>query len=238
MGTKNREFLRVKALLACFGVLCVMTLTAMATASARLPDTIARPLTATEQAEIISRNSGLTDYVYLSPNADFPRTDDIKKITIHHMAADLTLEGLGDTFGMRERGASSNYAIDSSGRVALYVEESNRAWTSSSPENDRQAVTIEVANDKIGGEWHVSDEAFESLIALCADICERNGIEELSWTGDDSGNLTVHKMFNPETECPGPYLLSKMPEIAARVNQELRSANFRRTCKPAGNKAA
>ena len=35
--------------------------------------------------------------------------------------------------------------------MALYVEEGNRAWTSSSPENDHQAVTIEVANDEVGG---------------------------------------------------------------------------------------
>ena len=77
------------------------------------------------------------------------------------------MEELGQAFLQRDRRASANYAIDSEGRVALYVEESDRAWTSSSADNDHRAVTIEVANDEIGGDWHVSDEAFETLVALC-----------------------------------------------------------------------
>ncbi|MCI8813418.1 MAG: N-acetylmuramoyl-L-alanine amidase, partial [Oscillibacter sp.] len=117
-----------------------------------IPENAGRPLTEAEQAEIIARSSPLTEYVYLSVNADFPREDTIKKITIHHMADDIPLERLGEVFAEPDRRASSNYAIDTAGRVALYVEEGNRAWTSSSPENDHQAVTIEVANDEIGGE--------------------------------------------------------------------------------------
>ncbi len=111
--------------------------------------------------------------------------------------------------------------IDSQGRVALYVEECNRAWTSSSRENDGQAVTIEVANDQVGGDWHVSDEAYEALLALCTDICRRNGIKSLRFTGDASGNLTLHNMFNSQTQCPGPYLEGRMEEIAREVNRRL-----------------
>ena len=103
----------------------------------------------------------------------------------------------------------------------LYVEECNRAWTSSSPENDHQAVTIEVANDEVGGDWHVSDTAYNKLLELCTDICRRNGIERLSYTGDAVGNLTIHKMFNENTQCPGPYLESRMEDIAAAVNERL-----------------
>ena len=44
----------------------------------------------------------------------------------------------------------------------------------------------------------------------------------LVYTGDAEGNLTIHKMFKGETECPGPYLESKMEEIAAEVNERLR----------------
>ena len=75
------------------------------------------------------------------------------------MAGDLELEEVGKRFSDRDRRTSANYAIDSSGKVALYVEEANRAWTSSSKENDSQAVTIEVANDEVGGQWHVGDES-------------------------------------------------------------------------------
>lgn len=188
----------------------------------KLPDNVGRSLTSREQEAVISRNSPLIDYVYLSPNGDFPRNGTIKKVTIHHMAGDLTLEALGESFSQRDRRASSNYAIDSSGRIALYVEESNRAWTSSSRENDSQAVTIEVANDETGGDWHVSDAAYEALIDLCVDICRRNGIKELRFTGDTDGNLTIHKMFNSETECPGPYLEGRIEEIVQEVNERLK----------------
>lgn len=188
---------------------------------ARLPDTVGRRLTAEEAAQIVARNSPLASYVYLSPNASFPREDAIRKVTIHHMAGDLTLEDLGDSFGQRDRRASSNYAIDSQGRVGLYVEEANRAWTSSSKDNDDLAVTIEVANDETGGTWHVSDAAYGRLVELCADVCRRNGIQALSYTGDETGTLTTHKMFYAGTECPGPYLEGRLEELAAEVNRRL-----------------
>ena len=104
--------------------------------------------------------------------------------------------------------------------MGLYVEEHNRAWTSSNADNDHQAVTIEVANDRIGGDWHVSDKALSKLIELCVDVCKRNGIKQLNFTGDKNGNLTMHKWF-AATDCPGAYLESKFPYIASEVNKKL-----------------
>lgn len=214
-----------KLVVALMPLLCLVVLLLIVLEGSTTPTNLGRLLSEEERSEILERNSSLVDYIYLSPNADFPREEPIRKITIHHMAANLTLENLGGSFAERDRGASSNYAIDSKGRVALYVEEANRAWTSSSRENDQQAITIEVANDVIGANWHVSDEAFEKLVELCIDICQRNGIYSLDWTGDASGTLTVHRMFSATTECPGPYLLRRMPEIAARVNAALSVSN-------------
>lgn len=168
-------------------------------------------------------NSNLVDYTKISPNSTNPRKDTIRKITIHHMAGNLSVETCGNVFAPSSRQASSNYGIDSNGRVGMYVEEKNRAWTSSSPANDNQAVTIEVANDQTGGNWHVSDTALAKLIDLCVDICRRNGIAKLNFTGDASGNLTMHKWF-AATACPGAYLESKFPYIAAEVNKRLGSA--------------
>lgn len=216
------EFMRVRLLLVGFCAAAGAVLALCAAAAVQIPDNVGRNLTAGEAAEVTAQNSPLIDYIYLSPNADFPREGVIRKLTIHHMAEDLPLEQLGASFAQRDRRASSNYAIDSGGRVALYVEESNRAWSSGSKENDSQAVTIEVANDEIGGDWHVSDQAYESLLELCTDICRRNGIEELRFTGDTSGNLTLHSMFTDETECPGPYLRSRMGEIADEVTRRLK----------------
>lgn len=165
-------------------------------------------------------NSPLVDVTIISPNSTNPRNGKISKITIHHMAGKTTVEGCGNTFKPESRKASSNYGVDSDGRVGLYVEEKNRSWASSSRANDNVAVTIEVANDVIGGNWHVSDQALAKTIELCADICRRNDIKKLEFTGDAKGNLTMHKYF-AATACPGPYLESKFPYIADEVNKLL-----------------
>lgn len=140
------------------------------------------------------------------------------------MAGNLTVERCGKEFSKPSRKASSNYGIGTDGRVGMYVEEHNRAWTSSNAQNDQLAVTIEVSNDKIGGDWHVSDKAYNKLIDLCVDICKRNKIEKLIWTGDSSGNLTTHDMF-ANTICPGFYLKSRMGKIAETVNNKLKMQN-------------
>ena len=168
--------------------------------------------------------SKYVNYINLSPNCNAPRNNSIRKITIHHMAGNLSVEQCGNIFADRNRQASSNYGIGSDGRVGLYVDEANRSWCSSNGDNDHQAVTIEVANDIIGGNWHVSDVALAKLIDLCVDICERNHIDRLIFTGNASGNLTLHKYF-AATACPGPYLESKMPYIAEEVNRRLNTNN-------------
>lgn len=169
-------------------------------------------------------NSPLVSYTKISPNSSNPRNNKIKKITIHHMAGNLTVETCGNVFAPVSRKGSSNYGIGSDGRIGLYVEEKNRSWCSSNAANDHQAVTIEVANDGGAPNWHVSDKALASTIDLCTDICQRNGIERLNYTGDATGNLTEHNYFTP-TACPGPYLKSKLPYIANEVNKRLSSSS-------------
>lgn len=165
-------------------------------------------------------NSGLVSYTKLSPNCVHPRNHAIDKITIHHMAGDLSVETCGNLFAKPSYEASSNYGIGSDGRVGLYVDEGDRAWASKSPSNDNRAVNIEVANCATGGDWPVSDAAYRKLIDLCVDICQRNGIKALNYTGGADGNLTEHRMFTA-TACPGPYLHERMGRIAAEVNSRL-----------------
>lgn len=165
-------------------------------------------------------NSPLVSYTKISPNSNNPRNHKIDTITIHHVAGNLSIESLGAGFADPNRQASSNYGIGSDGRIGMFVEEANRSWCSSSRENDHRAITIEVANDSGSPNWHVSDKAIESLIALCVDICQRNGIAKLNFTGDKTGNVTLHKYF-ASTLCPGPYLESKIPYIVEQVNKKL-----------------
>lgn len=163
--------------------------------------------------------SNLVDYVKISPNKTSPRTEKVRKITVHHAAAVTTVAAMGNLFAAPERQASANYGIDSEGRIACYVEEEDRAWTSGSRENDMQAITIEVINCGGGPEWPVSEQAWKALVALCADICKRYGFRP-EFTGDKKGSLTLHKYFQP-TACPGPYLEKRMPQLATEVNDRL-----------------
>lgn len=165
-------------------------------------------------------NSSLVNHVHLSPNYTPMSNKKNEVIVIHHMAGKLTVEQCGNVFAPSSRKASSNYGIDGNGRIGLYVEEKNRSWATSSKAIDSRAITIEVANSVAGGNWPVSDKAMASLINLCVDICKRNGIPRLNYTGDKSGNLQMHKWY-AATGCPGAYLESKFPYIANEVNKRL-----------------
>lgn len=152
----------------------------------------------------------------------------IDTITIHTMSGNLSIESCGKLFQKSGKNASSNYGIGTDGRIALYVDEKDASWCSSNTANDERAITIEVANDgdKSTG-WHISNEAFNSLVSLVVDICRRNGIPELRWKNDKSligdtsqQNMTIHRWFANKS-CPGDYLISKFDTLCKLVNDEL-----------------
>lgn len=171
-------------------------------------------------------NSPLISYSRISPNRNSPRSGKIKGIAIHCMAGQLSVETCGNVFAPASRGASSNYGIGPDGRIGMYCEEKDRAWTTST-HLDNFVVTVEVASDP-KPPYAVTDAAYESLIRLCADICKRNGIKALKWEANkslagnwDRQNMVVHRWFNLSKSCPGDYLYSRHGEIANRVNMLL-----------------
>ena len=172
-------------------------------------------------------NSPLVSYTKLSPNHSGKRKHAIDTISIHCMAGNLSVEACGNLFAKSEKQASSNYGIGSDGRIALYVDEANRSWCTSSSSNDNRAITIEVANSVAKDPWPVSDAAYKSLINLLVDICQRNNIPKLLWQGDksligqvDKQNMTVHRWFAAKA-CPGDWLYNRHGQIAAEVNERL-----------------
>lgn len=164
--------------------------------------------------------SSLVDHVRISPNS-MGRGSKIDTITIHTMANDQSIEACAAYFAMRRSKASANYLIGSDGRVALCVDESRRSQCSNNWQNDDRAITIEVASDTGYPDYHASDKAMEKLILLCVDICKRYGFN-LNFTGDKTGNMTMHKWFAPGKSCPGPFLESQFPFIAETVNAKLK----------------
>ncbi len=184
-------------------------------------------------------NSPLVVYTALSPNHSGTRNHSIDTITPHYMAGNCTIETCGQIFAPTSRRASSNYGIGSDGRVGMYVEEKNRAWTSGSSANDNRAVTIECANYSDGS---LSNACWNALVNLCADICRRNGKKRLVYKGAASYGslsstdmlLTQHKWFQ-STDCPGPWLSYQFARLANEVNAKLGSGGEITPAKPANN---
>lgn len=142
------------------------------------------------------------------------RPGKITEITLHHMSGKLTAKRCGELFQAVGRAGSSHYGIGYGGEIALYVDESDTAWTNSNWESNCRAVTIEVSNNVNAYPWSVSDASLKSLIKLVADIAKRNGLGKLV----RGKNFTWHQMY-AATDCPGPYLLSKIDYIISEVNK-------------------
>lgn len=175
-------------------------------------------------------NSPLISYTFLSPNHSGERTHEIDRITPHCVVGQCSLETLGYVFAQESRQASSNYGIGADGRIGMFVEERNRSWCSSSNANDQRAVTIECASDAVAP-YAFKDVVYNRLIALCADICKRNGKQKLLWFGDkdvtlayepapDEMVLTVHRWFANKS-CPGEWLYDRMSDLANTVTSLL-----------------
>lgn len=162
------------------------------------------------------------DSVVLTSKHSGRRTHKVQAFVIHHMAAHWTgkqcAEYFRDTPG---RQASTNYAIGYDGDVALNVEEHNRAWTSGSNWADQRAITFELANSSMGHPWRVSDKTIDKAIVMLAELHQRYGLKEASYTGNTNGTLWRHDWFQ-STNCPGPYLGSKLAYMADEINKILR----------------
>lgn len=171
-------------------------------------------------------NSALISCKMISPNKSKPRKHKIDRITPHCVVGQLSAKAIGNCFISPSRKASCNYGIGSDGQIVLVVDEKDRSWCSSSSANDNRAVTIECASDKTAP-YTMNNIVYETLIKLCADICQRNGINKLLWLGSKektlaympkSGEavLTAHRWFANKS-CPGDWLYSRYDNLAEQV---------------------
>lgn len=143
----------------------------------------------------------------------------ITRIFQHHWA------GVGgeDRLANPNEQASANYIIRTSGEIKIQVPEEYRAWTSGSFEADGNAITIEVenlsfqmhGNDDHPDSWAISDEAYNAIVALTADIAARYGFGAVTPT-----NYMGHRQVG-STACPGGYIWARMGDIRAFANSAL-----------------
>lgn len=164
-------------------------------------------------------NSPLVTYTNITRHRNSPRNHKIDTITIHCMAGQMSGKGCADYFATTDRDVSSNYCIGYDGDIALSVPEADRSWCSSSASNDHRAITIEVSSES-KSPYAVTDKAYAALLDLVTDICKRNDIKALNYTGDTSGNMTKHCWFANKA-CPGQYLSDRFPAIQDEVNRRL-----------------
>ena len=189
-------------------------------------------------------NSPLATVKLISPNKTVGRNHAIDTITIHCFVGQVTAKRGCEVFQPSSKGASCNYVVGYDGSIGLCVEEKDRSWCTggykkvngvnvpirvngiSGSSNDYQAVTIEVACEA-KHPYAITEKAMAALIELCTDICRRNGIKKLLWSGDKNlvgnpakQNLTVHRWFANKA-CPGDYIYQRLGDIAAKVNAKL-----------------
>ena len=175
--------------------------------------------------------SKLTSCTIYSPNHSGQRTYKVTRITPHCMVGQMTAQACGGLFAKASYEASSNYGIGKDGEIGLYVDEKNRSWCSSSADNDNRAITIECASGT-KHPYSMNMVVWDSLVNLCADICERYGKKKLLWLGDKSKTLsytpaedemvlTVHRWFAAKA-CPGDWLYERMGRLAEEVTKRLK----------------
>lgn len=175
-------------------------------------------------------NSPLVVHTRISPNKNVNRNNAIERISPHCVVGQVTAESLGNWFADESTQSSSNYGIDKDARVAMYVEEKDRSWCTSSRDNDHKAVTIECASDT-KHPYEMNDIVYKKLIELCVDICKRNGKTKLLWIDDKDKALsyklasnemliTVHRWFANKS-CPGDWLYQRLGDLAVNVTAQL-----------------
>jgi hypothetical protein len=134
--------------------------------------------------------------------------------------------------GKHKTGVSANYIIDTAGNIGQPAHESIATHTSSNEDNDRSAITVEIANSKgaSGPSWPITDASLNAAKKLTVDVAKRNNIKSFNYTakkdgynGDGKdGSWTYHRMFSLNGKsCPGDYIVDKTDSILADINKQI-----------------
>lgn len=167
------------------------------------------------------------DKIYWPKLHEGTRSSNVRAIVIHHAAGVMSTDGLASYLQSPgdNRLVNANYAIGNDGGIACVLPEDNRPWTTGTygreDDVDDYSITFEVANSAYGSPWPISNASMRSVINLVADIGYRYEWDEITYTGDGSGRLLMHKWYR-ETSCPEAYLSSRFGYIRDEANKLLR----------------
>ena len=101
---------------------------------------------------------------------------------------------------------SATYILYSDGTLTGQVPETLCPWTSNNWQgrHDQNAITVEIQNSATGGDWPITDAAFNKLVELLADLAKYYGL-----FFHHPATVIGHRDVNPTT-CPGNYLYSRL----------------------------
>jgi len=134
--------------------------------------------------------------------------------------------------GKHKTGVSANYIIDTAGNIGQPAHESIATHTTSNEDNDRSAITVEIANSKgaSGPSWPITDASLNAAKRLTVDVAKRNNIKSFNYTAKNDGyngdgkdgTWTYHRMFSLNGKsCPGDYIVNKTDSILADINRQI-----------------
>ena len=168
-------------------------------------------------------NSSLASYIDRgSGNYSRRKSTVITKICIHDALAVGDCSTLSDIIKSAPY-ASFHYGIATDGTIGVYVDERFRAWGTGNPSIDDESVDIVVCNSTAGGNYPISNATYDALLKLVTDICRRNFILKLTYTGSPAGSNLIKHSWYAAIDCPRSYLSSLYPGIAQEVSRRLRS---------------
>jgi len=148
----------------------------------------------------------------------------IRGVVIHHVAG---TNGLNYVANANSRNSHPTYHIANSGAVTGIVNPERRPYSTGGVP-DPNAVTFEIDNSSVGGDWPVSREALEALIDVIiyhASVSERAGngfAKNIKGVTQSEFFIAWHKQYSA-TACPGPFLMSQLDYIVAECNNRTSS---------------
>jgi hypothetical protein len=144
----------------------------------------------------------------------------INGVVIHHVAG---TNGLNYVANKNSRNSHPTYHISNSGAVTGIVNPERRPY-STGGQPDPSAVTFEIDNSSVGGDWPVSSAAIEALIdvivfhASISPRANRGFAKNIKTQIQREFYIAWHQQYSA-TACPGPFVMSQLDYIVAECNK-------------------
>jgi hypothetical protein len=144
----------------------------------------------------------------------------INGVVIHHVAG---TNGLRYVANANTRNSHPTYHISNNGAVTGIVNPSRRPH-STGGQPDPSAVTFEIDNSSVGGDWPVSPAAIEALIDVIVFHGSQSPRAGKGFAKNIKGQtqseffIAWHSQYSA-TACPGPFIMSQLDYIVSECNK-------------------